>query len=170
MDLRNAIALEHSRAQAVKIARYIGDDRVRFKDLIDIYLDGPYRITQRAAWVISICVERYPQLIVPHLTKLINHLSNSGIPDAAKRNTVRILQFVEIPKRNVGKVATICFKFLQDTREPVAVKVFSMSVLAKIAVVEPALKSELRIIIEDQLPYASAGFRSRARKVLKEIR
>jgi hypothetical protein len=56
-----------------------------------------------------------------------------------------------------------------DPKEPIAVRVFSMSVLANITRHEPDLKKELRIIIEDQLPFASAGFRARAKKVLKEL-
>ena len=51
-----------------------------------------------------------------------------------------------------------------------AVKVFAMSVLSQLVDGVPELSQELRIIIEDQLPYASAGFISRARKVLKDLR
>jgi hypothetical protein len=56
-----------------------------------------------------------------------------------------------------------------NKKEPIAVKVFSMTVLANLSKSSPDIKKELRIAIEDQLPYGSAGFVSRAKKVLKEI-
>ena len=87
---------------------------------------------------------------------------------AVKRNIMRLLQDIEIPKPLYGTLTDKCFALL-DPKETIAVRVFSMTVLANIAKQEPDLKKELRIVIEDQLPYGSAGFLSRARKVLKEI-
>jgi hypothetical protein len=169
MDIRRVLLQQHSKANADKIADYVGSNRPRFKQLVMVYLAGPYKITQRAAWPLSICVERYPHLVVPHLRTLLSHLATSGIHDAVKRNTLRLLQFVEIPVRFHGKVIDICFHYLQANQEPVAVKVFAMTVLSRLVKNLPELKKELRLIIEDQLPYASAGFISRARKVMKAI-
>jgi hypothetical protein len=170
MDLKKVIAREHSRAQMLKVVDYVGSNPARFKVLVDVFLAGPYRITQRAAWPLSYCVEHVPALITPHLRVILNHLEKPGIHDAVKRNTVRLLQFIEIPKRHQGRVADICFRYLQDTREPVAIRVFSMTVLASIARHNPDLRQELAILIEDQLPYGSPAFTSRGRKVLREMR
>jgi hypothetical protein len=148
--------------------KYIGHDAKRFDQLIQLFLSDTYRISQRAAWPLSYCVEEYPELIKPHLAKVLKLLGKQGAPDAVKRNIVRFLQFIEIPKNHIGVVADTCFS-LMDPKEPIAVRVFSMSVLANITRHEPDLKKELRIIIEDQLPFASAGFRARAKKVLKEL-
>jgi len=168
MDLKRAILQRHSKAKATEIADYVGNNGPRFKELVEVYLAGPYRITQRAAWPLSICVERYPDLINPHLKRILDYLGTPGIHDAVKRNIIRLLQFVKIPKQYHGWVADICFNYLQQ-KEPVAIKVFSMTVLGYIIMNEPDLKRELRIIIQDQLPFASSAFISRAKKVLKEI-
>jgi len=169
MDLRTALRKEHSKFQTTKIADYVGINRARFKQLVDVYLAGPYRITQRAAWALSLCVERVPGLLGPHLGPILDHLGTPGVHDAAKRNTVRLLQFIDIPKKYHGKVVDLCFGYLSSKKEPVAVKVFSMSVLKTLVQNEPDLRREFRLVIEDQLPYASPAFRSRASKVLKEI-
>jgi len=160
---------EHSKAQAHKLVDYVGNNASRFKRLVEIYLAGPYRVTQRAAWPLSIIAEQHPKLVTPHLKKLLDFLSRPGIHDSVKRNTMRLLQFIEIPKRNYGQVAELGFEYLQSKKEPIAVKVFAMTVLSKIVKDEPDLRIELKMIIEDQLPYSSAAFVSRARKVLKEI-
>ncbi len=167
MDLKNQILKEHSKANCRLISKYIGNNKKRFAGLISVYLAGPYRVTQRAAWPISYCVEEHPDLIVPHLKKMIDFLKKPGIHVAVKRNTIRLLQFISIPKKLQGQVAEICFSFLQDKKETVAVKAFSLTVLGNLAKIEPELASELRIIIEDQLPYATAGFRAGARRVMK---
>ena len=167
MDLRKEILKEHTKKQTSKIVDYVGDSHVRFKALIQVFLAGPYSVTQRAAWPLSYCVENHPSLIQPHLNVLLDHLKQPGLHDAVKRNTIRLLQFIEVPKRLQGKTADICFTYFNNKKEAIAIRVFSMTVLSNIAQQNPDLKRELKMIIEDELPMASAAFLSRARKVLK---
>ncbi len=169
MDLIKEILDEHSKAQAHKLADYVGNNPTRFKSLLDVFLGGSYRVTQRAGWPISICVERDPNLILPHLKKLLDFLAKPNNHHSVKRNSIRLLQFINIPKRNYGQVADLCFGYLQSKKEPIAVRAFSMTVLFNIVKDEPELRNELKIIIEDQMPFSSAGFISRGKKVLKDI-
>ncbi|GDX52685.1 hypothetical protein LBMAG27_17320 [Bacteroidota bacterium] len=165
MNIRDEILKEHSKKQSEKIAAYIGSDEKRFIELMNLFLGDIYRVTQRAAMIVSICAERNPKLIEPFLSKMVNNL-NERVHDAVKRNTLRIFQFIELPKKLWGKTAGICFRFLMDANEPIAVKVFAMSVLSNICKYEPELKNELKLVLEDQLENASAGFKARAQKVL----
>lgn len=169
MDIQLALTQHHSKAITDKIVKYVGNDPARFSLLVNIYLKGPYRITQRAAWPLSICVMAHPKLIDEHLARILKFVKQPGNHDSVKRNTVRLLQFIEIPKRYHGKVIDMCFGYLTDLKEPIAIKVFSMTVLANLVKGIPELKEELRITIEDQMPYGSAGFVSRGRKVLKTL-
>lgn len=170
MNLINELHKAPSKAQRDRIVAFIGANQNRFDQLVDIFLAGPYRLTQRAAWPLSYCVEKHPDLVKPHLKKMLNLLGRPAVPVSVKRNTVRLLQFINVPKALQGKTAAICFGFLADVNEPVAVRVFAMTVLGNIATLQPALAGEIKILIEDQLPFASAGFISRARRVLKAIR
>jgi hypothetical protein len=167
MNIRNALLKEHSKAQALRIASYIASDASRFKELMTLFLGKEYRVTQRAAWVVSTCIENYPALITPWLKKMLVHLGEAGLHPAVKRNTLRVLQFVNIPKPLQGIAASNCFLLLQSETEPVAVKVFSMTVLGNLCQKEPDLINELRLVIEHQLIRASAGFKSRAKKILR---
>jgi len=169
MDLRKEILRGHSKAQVNRIVDYVGNNPERFKNLISVYIEGPYRVTQRAAWSISYCVENQPELVYPHLKTLLGQLKKPTVHDALKRNTMRLLQFIRIPKKYEGLVADLCFEYLANKKEAVAVKVFSMTVLNTIAEDIPEIKKELKILIEDNLPYASPAFQSRARKVLKDL-
>lgn len=169
MNLADEILREHSRAQASRIAAWVGNDRGRFRRLMALFLKGDYRITQRAAWPVGLCAERHPALIRPWLRRMVERMQEPGTHDAVRRNVVRILQFTDIPQSLVGPLANICFTYLSSADQPIAVKVFSMTVLGRIAAKEPDLVRELRLVIEQQLPYGSAGFRARARMVLKSL-
>jgi len=170
MDFRDSLQKEHSKNQTTKIADYVGFNKPRFKQLVEVYLAGPYRITQRAAWPLSLCVERHPELISPHLGRILKHAGRPDVHNAVKRNTVRLLQFIEIPARYLGPVAELCFRYLSDRKETIAVRVFSMTVLSNLVSREPGLREELKLIIEDELPYASPAFRSRGARTLNELR
>jgi hypothetical protein len=170
MNLVKEVLKEHSKAQMMKIVHYVGANHKRFAELVTVFLNGPYRVTQRAAWPISNCVEQQPELVKPHLKKMIHFLAKEGEHDAVKRNILRFLQFVSIPKSLQGKTADLCFGFLSNTKEPVAIRVFAMTVLANLATQNPELKNEIIPIIEDQMPFGSAGFISRGRKILKELK
>jgi hypothetical protein len=169
MDLKKMLKKGHSKAQTNAIAKYIGVNPIKFKALVEVYLSGPYRITQRAAWPLSICVEQEPSLIYPHLKKILDFLQKPDIHDAVKRNTMRLLQFIEIPKRFQGQVIDLCFEYIQNPKVAVAIRVCSMTVLSHIIKGQPDLIKEFKIVLEDQLPYGSPAFTSRARKIMREM-
>src|SRR5690606_37555397 len=100
MDIASEIAKEHSKRNTLKVADYVGVSINKFKVLVDVFLGGPYRISQRSSWPLTICVERHPHLIKPHLTKLLKFLNKPHVHDGVKRNLLRLLQFIDIPKRH----------------------------------------------------------------------
>jgi hypothetical protein len=124
---------------------------------------------QRAAWPVGCCVIAHPAFINKHWKALIKNLKKTGIHDAVKRNSIRLLLDVDIPVKYHGEIMDTCFRFLESPAEALAIKVFSMSVLGKLAQQYPEIKSELKILIEDQLPHQTAGFKSRAKRVLKQL-
>ena len=168
-DLKSEILREHSKRQAMKIARWVGDDRRRFKQLMEVFLSGDYRTTQRSAWIVSICAERNPELVAPWLKSMVEKMQDPGVHDAVRRNVLRILQFVEVPRRLQGTVASLCFSYLSSVESPIAVKAYSMYILGHIADQEPELGHELALVIRQMLPYSGPGIRSSGKKVLKKL-
>jgi hypothetical protein len=166
MNIREALLAVHSKAQATMIADYVGGDADRFADLMELMLGPVYRISQRAAWPVSYCVERHPEIIKPYFKVLIEQLERDDAHVAVRRNVARLLQFVEIPTRYQGRVFDACVKLFADPAEPVAVRVFSMTVAANIARGRSELLDELRLIAMQHPQAATPGFRVRARRVL----
>ena len=157
---------EHSKQQTMAIVEYIGEDPKRFAELMKVFFAGDYRLTQRAAWPMNYCAELHPKLILPYLPKLLDCLEREDMHDAVRRNVVRLLQYIEIPKRLTGKVYSHCIDLLDDADQPAAVRAFAMTVATRIAKSEPDLINELRLIVSKHLPHATAAFRARAKQVL----
>src|ERR1700749_5333372 len=102
MILREQLLKEHSRAGCDRIVRWVGGRQERFDELFRLFLTDEYRVVQRAAWPVSYCVINHPVLIKKHFSNLVKNLRKPGIHDAVKRNSVRLLQSVDIPKRYQG--------------------------------------------------------------------
>ena len=169
MDLQEAILEEHSKAQCDRIVRYVGKDKKKFAALMKLFFTGEYRVVQRAAWPVSVCVEKHPLLIGPYFKKILDYMQEPGTHEAVWRNSVRLLQFVDIPKRYHGRVMSSCFEFISDPQTPIAVKADSLTVLDNLAGIYPEIKPELKLIIEERWPHETAAFRSRGKKILKKL-
>jgi hypothetical protein len=169
MDLRATILQEHSKTQTTKIVKWIGDDQKRFDALFDLFLNDEYRVIQRASWPLSNCVMKHPELIQKHFSKLIRNLSKPNLHDAVKRNSIRLLQDITIPARFHGAIMDICFRYIEDPQEKVAVKAFSLTVLQNLSKQYPEIRNELKLIIEERWEHETVAFRSRAKKLLKEL-
>lgn len=170
MNLRKEILKEHSKAQCTKIVHWVGDNQQRFDELFRLFLNDEYLVVQRSAWPVSYSVMAHPAFINNHWSKLIKNLHKPNLHDAVKRNSIRLMEGLEIPEKYHGEIMNFCFKYLESPTEALAVKVFSMSVLGNLAKKYPDIKSELKLIIEDQLPNQTAGFKSRAKKILKALK
>ncbi len=168
MNIKDQLLKENSKENAKIIAAYIQGNPNRFSDLLALFFNDEWRITQRASWVVSKCADQHPHLITPHLDKLVLNLEKPTIHVAVKRNTLRILQEVVIPEKLCGSLANTCFQFL-ESKAPIAVKAFSITILANMLPKYPELANELTIILQNQLPFASPAFKQRANKVLKQI-
>jgi hypothetical protein len=169
MNLREEILAEHSRKQSLKIAGWIGSDKKRFSLLLDLFLHDQYRVVQRSAWVVSYVGERHPELVELNIKSIVNRLYDDNIHVAVKRNVIRILQYVKIPVSLHAKVINICMLNLADPEETVAVRCFSMTVLANLAKLYPEIKTEIISVLNSRFMGTTPGLKARAKKVIKEL-
>lgn len=168
MDLKSTILAEHSKANTLLVTNWIGDQQERFDQLMELFYTEEYRIVQRAAWIMSHSAAAHPALIKPHQGRLLAAMKDPK-HDAVIRNGMKILAETELDADLLGEAATLAFDLLADPKSPVAIKVHSMQLIANICKVEPDLAGELRILIEDQWEEGTAGFKSRGKKILKQL-
>ncbi|PQA59455.1 hypothetical protein C5O19_07340 [Siphonobacter curvatus] len=160
----------YSSAHLQQLVEYIGQNPARFAELFTHFHSSEYRIAQRASRVVDAVVERHPALLIPHLETFFRVLSRTDVHPAVRRNSVRMLQFIAIPEAYHGIVVACCFECLNNPTEPAAIKAFSLTVLHRMVQQYSELTTELQTIIEDRLPYESPAFRSRAVKILRQLK
>ena len=108
-NLRTELQKEHSKAQCNKVVSWVGNDQKRFDELFNLFLHDESKVTHLAAWPISYCVVAHPELITKHWSKLINYLHDPALHGAIKRNSMRFMQEISIPKKYHGAVMIFVF-------------------------------------------------------------
>jgi hypothetical protein len=166
-NLREEILQEHSKSQCEKIVKWIGNDQMRFDSLFRLFVSAEYRVVQRAAWPLSYCVIKNPGFIKKHWAALVSNLQKPGLHAAVKRNSIRLLQNIAIPEKYQGAIMDICFRYIENPREAVAIKAFSITVLKNLSKQYPEILPELRLLLEDQMPHQTPAFRVRAKTILR---
>lgn len=180
--LEARILEEHSKAQTMRIVHWVGHDPDRLRILMEIFLNDPpskplpkgrgyqYIFTQRSAWAVRYVAEKAPEIMAPWLDRLIQNLHHPSLHDAIVRNTLNIFEHLDFPAKFDEALADICFQRLAAPGEAIAIRCASMTILERICTRIPELKPELIMILEDQLEHGSAGFKSRAKKVLSRLK
>ncbi|MBI2730210.1 MAG: hypothetical protein HYX40_05575 [Sphingobacteriales bacterium] len=166
MKLREQLLKEHTKANCLRIVKWVGDDQKRFDELFALFMGDEYRVIQRAAWPVSYCVIDHPKLIIKHFKRLIGNLKKPNLHTAVKRNSIRLLQDIVIPEKYEGDIMNICFNYIAEPTEAVAVKAFSIRVIENLSKKYPEILQELKTIIEDRWDYETPAFKSRAKKIL----
>lgn len=170
MDIEAELRAEHSRKQSGLIATHVlADSSARFAQLVDLMLGEEAILANRAAWTAGHCLDESPALADPHLPRFLDRLESTGCTEPVKRNLCRVLQFITIPPKELGRVFEICYHVVANPGEAVAARAYSMSVLTRICEREPELAGEVMLLIRQNLEGSSAGFRARARKEIKRL-
>lgn len=170
MNLREEILKEHSKEQCAKIVAWVGGSQKRFDELFSLFMNDEYRVVQRSAWPVSYCVEAHPDFIKGHFKELVHKLQLPNQHNAVKRNSIRLLQHVNIPEEWQGAIMNICFDFIVSPAEAVAIKAFSITVLGNMAKDYPEIIPELKLVIEEQMESQTAAFKVRAKKLFKGLK
>src|SRR4051812_22931964 len=112
MDILKQLEKEHNKKSTEKIVSFIDEDLAKFNLLLDIFLHGEKRLSQRAAWPLSYVGIEHPHLILDHMPQLLRKLGEPDIHDAVKRNILRAFQEMEIPEKYEAIVVDTCFRFI----------------------------------------------------------
>lgn len=169
-ELINILLQGQARNTVDEVIIWAGDNPTKFKILVETMagnLDQPIR--DRAAWALSYIAVDTPSLLKYHWDIFVNLLVNKHTSKPIIRNLVRFMQEVEIPEKYHGKVTDCCFVLVNNPQEDIAIRAFAMTVLGNMVDIYPELANELKISIQELLPYASPGLKNRAGKILSKL-
>jgi hypothetical protein len=168
-DFREILA-DSSRKIADIAASYVLEEPARIRNLVDLILADEYPHSSRAARVLSICSEKFPEIIDKHQNQIFSAIPKIN-SEGVIRNLLKIVADypVKLTAKNKGVLTGLCFDWLSDISKPVAIRVHAMQLLFKISLNEKGIKPELISILEEQYADGSMGFRSRADRILKKL-
>jgi hypothetical protein len=168
-SVKSLLTAHHSKAVIDRINDYIGYDETLFEELLAVFLGDDEELARQAAWVFSDVAPRFPKRCHQKWQELLALANRPSTHDAIKRGFFRALQHVDPPEAYLGETIQLCFDQLLNRQAAIAIRVFAMTGLVNMVQPLPELKTEIRLLLEDELPYASAGFVSRARREMRRL-
>ena len=165
MNFLDILSQKYQKQAIHALADWIADDALRFESLMHFFFNDAYRVTQNAAGVMSICIERYPNLILPYWPAMLSSLQSTK-HDAIKRNVLRAWQYVPIPDDYQGIIAEMCFQYIQNPKEAIAIRAFAITVLQNICKQQPDLLPEFKALILQNSNETSAAVKHRIKLVM----
>lgn len=171
IELRAMLLSKHSKEQKDQIVELILHDTAKLPAAIWILCHGDYREVQRVAWVLSGVAEKQPTLLLPWLPLLRERLDQDPLPDAVKRNVMRIFSLLPLPEGLHSDLIHVAFRYAGSPSEPVAVRSFAISVLEKLAAHYPEIGLELKELLRMELEKnPSPGVKSKTQNILSRIK
>ena len=131
-------------------------------------LDEPYPMNFCLSWALDHLSGKNPEVLKEHVEFLFKKEPEMDYP-GYKRSLTKIMANAGIPETIEGEAVDKLFGWLMHPDTDVAVKMYSMQALFNLAQKYPDLQGELKIVIEEQLPHGSSGFKNRARKLLQKL-
>ena len=169
-DIRTELLADYSKENTLRVVKLIGSDPVLVRELMEIFFEDQSHVNKMAAWSAEHCYEAHPSIFKPYHKRMVEHLKIPVLHQAFKRVILKIMMDSDIPKEMFDDLFEICYTFFTSQKETVSVRVMSMQVLFNISLKIPELQNEIALIIEDQLPYGTPGFKNRGTKILNQIR
>lgn len=162
--------VDSSRMVADIVVAYIGGSQDKFDEVITIMQKDEYPNAMRASRVAYLVFEKHQSLIRKHIPALIKMLSSSKV-DGTIRSVLKILAetTIHISDDNLGELTELAFNFVENPRQPIAIRACGIDVLIKITRYYPEIKPELIAVLEDILPESSVGLKGKCKKVLKKM-
>ncbi|SEI53865.1 hypothetical protein SAMN04487995_1232 [Dyadobacter koreensis] len=173
MNIREELLKQqiHFKKHAIAISEYAVSSEENFRELINCFLSDDIRVAQRAAWSVSWAAEKQPQIVQPYVGVLISQLKRTEVHNAVIRNSLRIFEDLDldIPEEFHGELMDACFQFLQDRDTAIAIKALALTILFNLSKTYPDIKNELRVIIEENIDFETAAYKSRGKKILAKL-
>ncbi len=170
------------RESRMKAARWVLNHPKTLPELLTLAFKNDAEISHKANWTLEfVCLERLA-LLYPHLDYFFEHLSEVT-EESSVRPLSHICELLSIHyyhKKNKqlrlvltashkSKMTECCFDWLL-TEKKVACQVRAMLCLFYLGTEHQWIHSELKAILQANIPKGSAGYQSRGKKVLTMIR
>jgi hypothetical protein len=162
--------VDSSRLLADILVRDIGNDPLKFAEMLNIAFLDEYPVSMRAARIISLVSERNQELIEPYIPEMTDMIIKCRV-DGVKRSFLKILAEspVQFDETIIGKLTGMAFDWIEDPKQAIAVRYYCIEIILKIAADYPEIGMELAEVLKNMIDETSSGLKSKSRKVLKYL-
>jgi len=167
MDFEKLLEPFPVKKEAELIAQSIANNPKHMKALWEFAISNAEN-SWRASWLIDKVYDIAPELVRPYLNDMIALLPDLT-NESKRRQFLKIISLEPLSKNVSGKFINHCFDLLMANTTAIAIQVYAMQTLYHFSRYEPDIQNELALILQEKMDHGSAGFCSRARKILKAI-
>lgn len=166
--LCNSLLTDRSKNNINHLIEYVGNDKSRIKEMMDLIDDDDKIIRQRGSWVIGNYAQKYPGHLQGFLYKIIKFLNQDHdlYDQTVLRNLLKVLEYHDVNEEDEGLFYAKCIDIITDLEMEIAPRAFSITVALKIALKYPELMEEFKEILEIIKPDQSAAIQARIKKSL----
>ena len=167
MELEKLLNPFPVKEEAILVAQSIAENPIYLKDLWKICISNA-KHSWRATWILDKVYTIAPDLVrlyIPQMIELIPNLKN----ESKLRQYLKLISLEPLSKNISGDFINCCFDLLISRTTAIAIKVYAMQILYHFSLQEPDLQNELVLTIQEQMENGSAGYCSRARKIVKKL-
>lgn len=162
---------DSSRVVADMAIQAIREEPSRFESLLELALLDKGKVSNRAGRALYLAAEANHIDIKPYVHRILQLLPSQKT-EGLKKNFLRLLSGYHFSGRekHLGTLVDHCVKWIVDTGETPAVKVYSMRILQNISCRIPQLTPEVIAAIESTMPYGSKGVQSIGKKMMLTLK
>ena len=170
MNIRQQLLKRNSRANADIVIAHVASTPKAIVELMACFLSDEVTVAQRAAQVVGDIGRKNPEMLEPWWSEMVE-AAKKPVHDAIQRNVCRYFSELDLtlPTKLETSLITLLTDWTCEPTTPVAIQVYAMQFVADRAERFPNEAERVKAAILSQFDTATAGFRSRGKRVLKQL-
>ncbi len=167
MYIQNILETGRSKAKVNEVVDYIGSNEERLSELMELVFGDDETLSINSSWVLYHALDVTALDFTPYMERSIGHVMQPAHP-MIERGLLKLFWVMdEWPEYRFAELVDHMMATIMDTKSMIAAQALSMEALWKHLQPYPDLLEELKIVIKDGMPYGSAGYKAKAKKILK---
>ena len=168
-SITETLKTKHSKASATSIVNHVIHNPHAIQELMSCFYSKEKITCQRASWPLGMLGEKSPHLIMPYTIELLAIIKSDNPSDTVVRNILRTWKEMNFEEDVEGEIFDEAFRLFMDTKQAIAIRVFSMYICVNITHKYPELADELIPEIELNLTHDSPAIRSSSKQSLLKL-
>lgn len=146
-------------------AKFIIEEKINLVDFSELLFTDSF-IASRFIWTVGDICEMNPETVYPSITYFFDVRYKTKIKNY-NRSLAKMFFYCGVPEEIEGLATTEMFDWIIDPKEIVSTKNYALQTLHKLAEKYTELKTELNLVIEDQLKKNPVSFEKTVKKLYR---